>query len=102
VREVQALDIHDTLVMADHRCSAQRRTEDAWSAEGCPLLDDEPPRDERALVVRWLRKEARVYRKQMGWRSLDTDSIVSGESAAEALEDVADEIERGEHAKEQS
>jgi hypothetical protein len=35
------------------------------------------------------------------WRSLDTDSIVSGESAAEALEDVADEIERGEHAKEQ-
>ena len=75
---------------------------DAWTANGQPLLDDEPQADaERAQVVRWLRKEAKLYRKQPVWRSLDTDSIVSGESAAEALEDVADEIERGEHAKEQ-
>ena len=46
VREVQQLDADDMRDDADGACTRQRRAEDAWSAEGCPLLDDEPPQEQ--------------------------------------------------------
>jgi hypothetical protein len=60
VREVQQADDEITLAYSDHLCGVQRRAEDAWAAEGCPLLDDgdlpvdetpEPPPADAALLA---------------------------------------------------
>jgi hypothetical protein len=101
---VQTRSKYDTMASALATITASNAAYSAWCVDGYPLLDDEPPQAdaEREQVVRWLRKVAKWHRKQPVMRSLDTDSIVSGESAAEALEDAADEIASGERAKEQS
>jgi hypothetical protein len=56
VREVQQADDEITTAYSDHFCGVQRRAEDAWGAEGCPLLDE----DGLPEPVAWCRECGRV------------------------------------------